>query len=126
MSNLGNAGLFTSTNISLNSSQSCSLIFLSSVLFFLRSSEITFCKCFLLVCPFVSNKRQNGWTDRAQFFVEPHTIPGKLYGRSKSQKFVSKSNFFYFENARTQTVTSANYFSYCFLLHQLFNRFLEF
>ena len=36
--------------------------------------------CFLSVYPFVSNKRQNGWTNRA---------PGKVYGRPNFQKFAS-------------------------------------
>ena len=31
------------------------------------------------VCLFVSNKRQNGWTDRAQIFVGHLGTPGKVY-----------------------------------------------
>ena len=35
----------------------------------------------LFVCLFVTDTRQNGWTNRAQiFFWEPHIIPGKVYG----------------------------------------------
>ena len=30
-----------------------------------------------------------------KFVVEPHTIPGKLYGRSKLQKLVYKSYLFF-------------------------------
>ena len=36
---------------------------------------------------FVSNKRQNGRTDQAYFFVGPLITPGKMYGRSNFQKF---------------------------------------
>jgi len=35
----------------------------------------------------VSSKRQNGWTDRAQFFKVTHMTPGKIFlnfGVSKS------------------------------------------
>ena len=38
------------------------------------------------VCLFVSNKRQNGWTDRDQISV----TPGKVYGWSNFQKFAYK------------------------------------
>ena len=48
----------------------------------------------LSVCLFVSNKRQNGRTDRAQIFVGPHVTPGKVYKLSKFQKFVLKSFYF--------------------------------
>ena len=46
------------------------------------------CNC-LFVCPFVSNKRQNGWTDQAHFFVGPRVTPGKVYGWSNFQKLAS-------------------------------------
>ena len=43
----------------------------------------------LSVCLFVSNKRQNGWTDRAQIFCGHHVTTGKVYEWSKFQIFVS-------------------------------------
>ena len=66
----------------------------------------------LSVCLFVSNKRQNGWTDRAQFFCGTSRTPGKVYESSKFQIFVSikirsSLNFWKFWK-------SANYF--CFVL----------
>ena len=33
----------------------------------------------LSICLFVSNKRQNGGTDRAQILCGPHMTPGKVY-----------------------------------------------
>ena len=33
----------------------------------------------MFVCLFVSNKRQNGWTDQAQIFVGHHVTTGKGY-----------------------------------------------
>ena len=44
---------------------------------------------YLLVCLFVSNKRQNGWTVRPQFFVGPRVTPEKVCGWSNFQKFPS-------------------------------------
>ena len=37
----------------------------------------------VFVCLFVSNKRQNGWTDRAQIFCGTIETPGKVYEWSK-------------------------------------------
>jgi len=46
----------------------------------------------LSVCLFVSNKRQNGWTDRAQILSGTlHNPAGKIYECSELQKVVSKS-----------------------------------
>ena len=45
----------------------------------------------LIVCLFVSNKRQNGWTDRVQNFVEPRVTPKKFYGWSNFQNFASNT-----------------------------------
>ena len=41
----------------------------------------------LSVCLFVSNKSQNGWTDRAQIFVGPYVTPRKVYVWLNFQKF---------------------------------------
>ena len=49
----------------------------------------TIYKFCLSVCPSVFNKRLNGWTVRAQFFVAPRVTPGKVYGWSDFQKFAS-------------------------------------
>ena len=48
----------------------------------------------LLVCLTVRLYPINGGTDRAQIFVGPHMTPGKVYGCSKLQKFVS-TNFLF-------------------------------
>ena len=39
----------------------------------------------LSVCPFVSNKRQNGWTDWAQILCRASHDPGKKDSRSQSK-----------------------------------------
>ena len=36
---------------------------------------------------FVSNKRQNGWTDWAHIFLVNLHVPGKVYGSSKLKIF---------------------------------------
>ena len=65
--------------------------------FILRMSLISnFCKIYiyilclswcLFVCLYPINK--NGWTDRAQIFVEPNMTQGKVYRWSNFQKFAS-------------------------------------
>ena len=46
----------------------------------------------LYVCPFVSKKRQNGWTDPDQIFCGTlNETPVKVYGCLKLQTLVSKS-----------------------------------
>ena len=40
------------------------------------------------VCLFVSNRRQNGWTDQDQTLCGTSREPGKFYKWSKFQKFV--------------------------------------
>ena len=51
----------------------------------------------LFVCLFVSNKRQNGWTDRAQFFVGPSVTSKKVYGWSNFQNLpLTKFDFWKF------------------------------
>jgi len=61
------------------------------------------------VCPFVSNKRQKGWTDLIQF----------LCGTSH-EKNVFKNVWFLlnFENARKFFIKSAKFFRYCFILYK--------
>ena len=59
----------------------------------------------LSVCLFVSNKRQNGWTDRAQILCGISQAPGKVYKWSKLKKIVFKVFYFCkknlnFENPR--------------------------
>ena len=65
----------------------------------------------LFVCPFVFNKRQNGWANR---------IPGKVYGYSKFQKVVSKSFYLActFKNALKNIWKSANVFTFSFILYK--------
>ena len=46
----------------------------------------------LLVCPFVSNKRQNSRTDRIQNFSDNSHHPRKVYGCSKYFDFVKFKN----------------------------------
>ena len=41
------------------------------------------------VCLFVSNKRQNCWSDRTQILCGSHIAKGKVYGPSKFHKFPS-------------------------------------
>ena len=48
----------------------------------------------LFVRPFVSNKRQNVWTDRAKILCGTSHDPREGYGYSRLQKFVSKSYWF--------------------------------
>ena len=40
---------------------------------------------------FVSNKRQNGWTDQANILSWPPLTPGKVYGWLKFQKLNLKA-----------------------------------
>ena len=47
----------------------------------------------LFVCLFVSNKRQNGWTDEAQILCGTHVAPGKVYGQSDFKYVILK--YFY-------------------------------
>ena len=75
---------------------------------------------------FVSNKRQNGRTDQAQFFVGPLVTPGKMYGRSNFQKFAYNKirflkilkihNFFF--------IKSATFFVFVLQCIQLENKFI--
>ena len=48
----------------------------------------------LSVCLFVSNKRQNGWTDRAWIFMGPYVTPGKVYVGLNFHKASNKIWFF--------------------------------
>ena len=66
---------------------------------------------YLGVCLLVSNKRQKGWTDRAQILFG--TIPGKGYGTSKLKKKIQKnsSNFFW-KCANSKKIISAKFYKY--------------
>ena len=52
----------------------------------------------LTVCPFASNKRQNGWTDRIgpKFFVGPRVTLGKVYG-DRIFKNLPSSKFYFWK-----------------------------
>ena len=69
----------------------------------------------LYVCLFVFNRRQNGWTYRAQIFVGLHMTPGKVCGWSKFQKFslsVESSWIFFF-------IKSATFFCFSFTMYTI-------
>ena len=47
------------------------------------------------VCLFISNKRQNGWTNWAHIFCGPHVFPGMVFGWTNFQKFTSNKILFF-------------------------------
>ena len=76
----------------------------------------------LSVCLCVSNKRQNGWTDRAQIFCGTLGTPGKVYEWSKFQIFVSikirsSLNFLKFWKSTKFFVKIRELFLICFTMY---------
>ena len=75
----------------------------------------------LSICLFVSNKSQNGWTDRAQIFCgTSRDLREGLWMIKILKKFVLKSFWFLknFENAQKNNMISANFFCFCFILYK--------
>ena len=56
------------------------------------------------VCPFVSNKRQNGWTDRAQIVCGTSHVPKEVlwYIKIERKKILENSWNLFLENAPIQ------------------------
>ena len=74
------------------------------------------------VCLFVSNKRQNGWTDRAQFFCGTSRDHREVYEWSKFQIFVSikirsSLNFWKFWKSTKFFVKICELFLFCFTMY---------
>ena len=71
----------------------------------------------LSVCLFVSNKRQNGWTDQVKIFVGSPVTTGKVYGWSNVQKFASiKIYFWKFWKSTIFLLKILEIFCFCYLL----------
>ena len=69
---------------------------------------------------FVSNKRQNGRTDQAQFFVGPLVTPGKMYGRSNFQKFAyNKIRFLKILKIHNFFYKIREIFCFCFTMYTI-------
>ena len=66
----------------------------------------------LILCPFVSNNRQNGWTDRAQAFCRTSHDSRKNLWMPKSTKFVK------FWKCGEKILNPWNLFFYCFILYK--------
>ena len=67
-------------------------------------------------CLFVSNKRQNGWTDGPKFFVAHRVFPGKGYKWSKFKSFVLFMIFIFqhFEDPQIFLMKSVYYIYYIY------------
>ena len=72
----------------------------------------------LSVYPFVSNKRQNGWTDRAQIFCGTSHDPRDGLWMVKFSKICLHQNSFFenFENPRNFFLKIRNIFCFYYLL----------
>ena len=68
----------------------------------------------LSVCLFVSNKRQNGWTNRAWIFMGPYVTPGKVYVGLNFQKASNKIWFFIIWKSTKFVIKSENF---CFTMY---------
>ena len=75
--------------------------------------------CLSVVCSFVSNKRQNGWTDRPKFGLGPLMTPGKINGWSKFQilAFNKIRLSLHLKIHEIIFIKSANFFCFCFTMY---------
>ena len=72
----------------------------------------------LFVCPCLSNKRQNGWTNRAQFFCGISRYPREGLWTIKFSKICLYQNSIFenFENPRNFFSKIRKIFCFCFLV----------
>ena len=70
----------------------------------------------LSVCPFVSNKRRNGWTDRAQIFCGTSHDPREGLWMIKFSKICLHQNLIFenFENPRIFFLKICEIFCFCY------------
>ena len=96
--------------------------------FYLQLFLTPFYICTLLVClfvfrgwcPFVSNKHQNDWTDRAQFFLWDLAWPQERFIESSNFQKLASIKFFFekFENPQFFFIKSAKFlFRFCFTMY---------
>ena len=90
-------------------------VFCSINIFFHLFINLACLSVWVLVCLFVSNKRQNGWTEWAQIVCWTSNDHRKVYEWSKFKKFVFE--FFYFcKTLKMREKILRNPQTYCFVL----------
>ena len=74
----------------------------------------------VFVCLFVSNKRQNGWTDRKQSCCGASRDPREGVWKIEFSKIASNSKFHFWKFLKIHEfffIKSANFFCFCFTIH---------